>query len=164
MISLPIINAFISAGAFKTWSVLHRITKDELLEVYIWCNAEKHLIPRPPGPIFKDTLGFMSSLEPMLSISDSIDHGNRFHTHTGRKRDVGTFICGCRSGREDKLHAINKNACKPQNKQIFAAGISIWSNSKSHLCPKVKSIIWCHQQQLEESQERKEMYRFSFSK
>lgn len=138
MISLPIINAFVSAGAFKTQSVLCRIITEELLEVYIWSNAEKHLIARPPGPVFKDTLGFMSSLEPVLSISNSMDHRNRFHTHRGRKRHVGTFICGCRSGKEDKLHAINKNDCKPQNKQIFAAGISIWSNPQSRLCPKVR--------------------------
>lgn len=63
MIRLPIINAFISAGAFKTQSVLCRIIKDERLEVHVWSNAEKCLIPRPPGPIFQDIFGFMSSSE-----------------------------------------------------------------------------------------------------
>lgn len=87
MISLPIINAFISAGAFKTQSVLRRIIKDELLEFYGWSNAEKHLIPRPPGPIFQDTLGFTSSLEPVLSISNSMDHRTD-STHTVGGKDV----------------------------------------------------------------------------
>lgn len=60
------------------------------------------------------------------------------HTQKWREGRVGTLIYSWRSGREEERHAMNKNDCKPQNKPVFTAGISTWSNPQSHLCPKIR--------------------------
>lgn len=141
MISLPIINAFISAGAFKTRSVLCRIIKDELLEVYVWSNADKCFIPRPPGPTLQDTLGFRSSSD-SASDSDSIGHRKGFHTPSkgGKGMWEPSFTAGDR-GRRRNFMQWTKMIASPrinQNKPVLTAGISIWSNPQSHLCPNIR--------------------------
>lgn len=135
MISLPIINAFISAGAFTTQSVLCRIIKDELLEVYLWSlNIWFRGLQAP----FSKTNLVLWALGPCAEhfqlhpLQEEIPH-----TQRGNGR-VGTSICGRRSGREDQLRAINKKDCKPQNKQISTAGMSIWPKPLPHFCPKVR--------------------------
>lgn len=60
------------------------------------------------------------------------------HTQQGREGHVGPLIYSWRSGTEEELHAMNKNDWKPQNKPVFTAGISIWSNPQSHLCPNIR--------------------------
>lgn len=154
IISLPIINAFISAGAFKTQSAMCKIITDELLQVYVWNNAENIWFRGLQAPFSKTHLVLWAAWSLCCTFLTAPIAGTD-STHRGRKRACGNPHLYLQI-REEELHAINKNDCKPQNKQAFEAEVSIWSNPQSHLCPKV-SLFWCHQQQLEESQERKEM-------